>query len=486
MQMFIAGELCDSARGQTTEIRNPATGELVDTVPKATVEDTRRAIDAAHRAFTEWQGDKIPPWPEMAAAERAALMFKAAQNIKEHIAEIAELLTREQGKTLLESRIETQRLAENLEFFAGLHGALRGQHVDIAKPKAYGMVIKRPLGVVGSIVPWNFPLTLMANKICPALIVGNTVVVKPASTAPLAIARCVELINAAGFPPGVLNVVTGPGSVVGEELIANPVVRKIGFTGETETGKRVMAQAAKELKHVTLELGGSDPMIVCDDANIPEAIKAAGVGRFFNCGQACLAIKRLYLFEAIADEFVDGLKRNAEQRWKVGNGMDKDTRMGPLHTAGQREEVERMVQDAVGRGATVVTGGKRPEGAEYERGNFYLPTLLTDVPEDALIAQEECFGPALPIFRVKDLDEAIGKANNSKYGLGSSIWTSDIRKAHVASERLEAGYTWVNSLQIAVDELPFGGTKQSGFGKEHGTEVLDYYTEQKSVMVGAT
>jgi len=477
MRMFIAGELSDSSSGQTTEIRNPATGDLVDTIPKATVEDMRRAIDAAQNAFAEWAA--------LPAVERAALMFKAAQTLREHVPEIAELLTREQGKTLLESRIETQRLADNLDFFAGLHGALRGQHVEIAKPKAYGMVIRRPLGVVGAIVPWNFPLTLMANKICPALVVGNTVVVKPASTAPLAIARCVELINAVGFPAGVLNVVTGPGAVVGEELIANPLVRKIGFTGETETGKHVMAQASKELKHVTLELGGSDPMIVCDDANLDEAVKAAGVGRFFNCGQACLAIKRLYLFEEIADQFIAGLKQNAEQRWRVGNGLDKDTRMGPLHTAGQREEVEKMVQEVLDRGAHVVSGAKRPEGEQFERGNFYLPTLLTNVPEDAVIATEECFGPALPIFRVEGLDEAIEKANNSKYGLGSSIGTTDIKTAHIAAERLEAGYTWVNSLQIAVDELPFGGTKQSGFGKEHGTEVLDYYTEQKSVMVGA-
>jgi acyl-CoA reductase-like NAD-dependent aldehyde dehydrogenase len=476
MQMYIAGELCDSSSGKTTEILNPATGERVDTVPTATVEDTRRAIDAAHAAF--------PEWAALSAAKRASLMMKGAQSLREHVAEIAELLTREQGKTLLESKIEAERLAENLEFFAGLHGALRGQYVDVNMPNTYGMVIKRPLGVVGSIVPWNFPLTLMANKICPALVVGNTVVVKPASTTPLATARCVELINAAGFPPGVLNVVTGPGAVVGEELIANPKVRKIGFTGETETGKRVMAQAASGLKHVTLELGGSDPMIVCDDANLEQAVRAAGIGRFFNCGQACLAIKRLYLFEEIADQFTAALKQNAEGRWKVGNGLDKATRMGPLHTAKQREEVEAMVQDALDRGATVITGAKRPAGDEYANGHFYLPTLLTDVPEDALMVREECFGPALPIFRVKSLDEAIEKANSSKYGLGSSIWTSDIKRAHVAAERIEAGYTWVNSLQVAVDELPFGGTKQSGFGKEHGTEVLDYYTEQKSVMVG--
>ena len=477
MQMFIAGERSDSSDRQTTEIHNPATGEVVDVMPRATVEDTRRAIEAGQAAFEEWTA--------LPAAKRAALMMKGAHNIRQHLDEIAELLTKEQGKTLFESKMEAERLADNLEFFAGLHGGIRGEYVDVSMPNTYGMVIKRPVGVVGAIVPWNFPLTLMANKICPALVVGNTVVVKPASTTPLASARCVELINEAGLPPGVLNVVTGPGSIVGEELIRNPKVRKIGFTGETETGKRVMAQAANELKHVTLELGGSDPMIVCEAANIDQAVKAARVGRFFNCGQACLAIKRLYLFEGIADQFMEGLKQNAEQRWKVGDGMDKATRMGPLHTARQREDVEKMVQDALDRGATVVTGGERPQGEQYSRGNYYLPTLLTNVAEDALIATEECFGPALPIFRVSTLDEAIEKANNSKYGLGSSIWTSDIKTAHIAAEKIEAGYTWVNSLQVAVDELPFGGTKHSGFGKEHGTEVLDYYTEQKSVMVGA-
>jgi succinate-semialdehyde dehydrogenase/glutarate-semialdehyde dehydrogenase len=306
--------------------------------------------------------------------------------------------------------------------------------------------------------------------------------VKPAETTPLTDLRAVGLFYEAGLPKGVLNVVTGRGSVVGEEIVANPKVRKIGFTGSTEVGRRVMASAAAGIKRVTLELGGSDPMIVCDDANIDEAVKAAAVGRFFNCGQACLAIKRLYVFDSIADDFIARLAGRA-RKLKVGNGMSDGTVIGPLHTASQRQEVEEQVQDAVGRGAKIVAGGERLRGPEYDRGHFYAPTLLTDVPEDSRVATEEVFGPALPIFRVKDLDEAIEKANNSIFGLGSSVWTNDLNRATRAAERIEAGYTWINSAQIIYDELPFGGFKQSGLGKEHGIEALDYYSETKSVVV---
>jgi acyl-CoA reductase-like NAD-dependent aldehyde dehydrogenase len=243
-----------------------------------------------------------------------------------------------------------------------------------------------------------------------------------------------------------------------------------------------MEVAAQNVKRVTLELGGSDPMIVCDDADIDEAVSAASVGRFFNCGQACLAIKRLYLFERIYDEFVSKLAGKAE-KLRVGNGLEQGVIVGPLHTAAQRAEVEEQVSDAVKRGARVVAGGKRPSGAAFEKGNFYLPTLLVDVDENARVVQEEVFGPALPIMRVKDLDEAIEKANRSVYGLGSSIWTRDLDTATRAADRLEAGYTWINSPQIIFDELPFGGVKQSGLGKEHGEEALDYYMETKSVVI---
>jgi len=269
---------------------------------------------------------------------------------------------------------------------------------------------------------------------------------------------------------------------VGEEIVTNPKVRKIGFTGSTDVGRRVMASAAGGIKRVTLELGGSDPMIVCDDADIDEAVKAAAVGRFFNCGQACLAIKRLYLFDSIADDFIERLVARTK-KLRVGNGLAEGTIVGPLHSAAQRDEVEAQVQDAVDRGARVLTGGERLRGGEFDGGYFYPPTLLTDVPEDSRVATEEVFGPALPIFRVRSLDEAIEKANNSIFGLGSSIWTNDINRATKAAEKIEAGYTWINSAQIIYDELPFGGFKQSGLGKEHGTEALDYYSETKAVVV---
>ena len=473
-QMIVGGEPVGARSGKVMEIRNPATGEVVDTVPQADAEDVRLAIDVAYEAWRKWA--------DTPATKRAEVLYKTAELVKEHMKEIAELETREQGKTLRESQIEVNRFAENLEYYAGLANKIRGEYIPLAERDKYGLVVKQPVGVCAAIVPWNFPVSLMGNKIAPALVTGNTIVVKPASTTPLAAIRLVQLFHEAEVPPGVLNIITGPGGVAGEELLVNPRVRKIAFTGETGTGKHVMEVAAQEIKRVTLELGGSDPMIVCDDADLDAAASAASVGRFFNCGQACLAVKRLYLFDSIADVFLEKFLPKVE-RLRVGNGLTQGITTGPLHTARQRQEIEEMVQDAVDRGAKVRVGGKRPEGADYEKGNFYLPTVLEDVPTDAKMVQEECFGPALPVFRVRDLDDAIEQANSSKYGLGSSIWTRDLTKAQEAAERIEAGYTWVNNLHVAYDELPFGGFKQSGYGKEHGVEALDYYMESKSIVI---
>jgi succinate-semialdehyde dehydrogenase/glutarate-semialdehyde dehydrogenase len=472
-KMFVAGELRDSKSGEVTEIRNPATGELVDTVPKGNAQDVRDAVAAADEAFRVWS--------RMSPAKRGELLHEAVRLIRENEKELSSTLTKEQGKPIRESILEIRRLAHTLEHYAGMAKTLRGGYVNLDDGR-YGFILKKPMGIVGAIVPWNFPVSLMGNKVGPALLAGNTMVIKPAGSTPLTASRCVELIHRAGLPKGVINIVTGPGGVVGEEILQNPKIRKIGFTGETGTGKHVMEVAAKEVKRVTLELGGSDPMIVCDDADLDRAVSAASVGRFFNCGQACLAVKRLYLFEKIADTFMERLTGKVN-KLRIGDGLKRETLLGPLHTKGQREEVEEMVAEAVKRGAKILTGGKRPQGQEFDNGFFLQPTLLGDVDPDARIVVEECFGPALPILRVKDLDEAIAQANRSIFGLGSSVWTRDIDKAMTAAERIEAGYTWVNSAQIIYDELPFGGVKQSGLGKEHGNEAIDYYTEAKSIVV---
>jgi succinate-semialdehyde dehydrogenase/glutarate-semialdehyde dehydrogenase len=476
--MVIDGKPASARSGATIDIHDPATGELVDRVPKAGVDETRQAIDAAHAAY--------PGWAETLPHKRSQILMKGAQLARQHLDEVAMLLTREQGKPLRDSKIEAERFIENIEFYASLYasGAVRGKMVPLSVPGAYGLVVKRPLGVVGAIIPWNFPLTLAANKIAPALSAGNTVVAKPASTTPLATIRLVELLNEGGLPPGVLNVVVGPGSVVGQELIKNPKVRKIGFTGETGTGKMVMSEAAADLKHVTLELGGSDPCIVCDDADIEMAAKAIAIGRFFNCGQACLAVKRVFVQESVADQVIEKVVVRAK-KLKVAAGTDAAAQMGPMHTEEGRDTIEQQLKDAVDRGGRVLAGGNRLRGEAFDRGFFFEPTVITDVPLDARVWREETFGPLLPIARVKSLDEAIERANDSEFGLGSSAFTRDIKKAQQIIDRLEAGYCWINQVNlVAYDELPFGGTKHSGFGKEHGVEVLDFYTEEKSVVMG--
>ncbi|HKS39237.1 MAG TPA: aldehyde dehydrogenase family protein [Blastocatellia bacterium] len=475
-QMLIGGEWVNSRSGDYVEVMNPATGEAVDRAPRGTKEDASEAIDAAEAAFANWS--------EWTQAKRADVLRRTVELIRANEKELATLLTKEQGKPLREAMLEIRRYAHTIEYYAGLGKNIRGGYIPQIDEGKYGLIIKRPLGVVGAIVPWNFPVSLMGNKIGPALLAGNTMVIKPAETTPLTDLRVIGLFLEAGLPAGVLNMVTGQGSVVGEEIVTNPKVRKIGFTGSTEVGRRVMASAASGIKRVTLELGGSDPMIVCDDGDIDEAAKAAAVGRFFNCGQACLAIKRLYLFDSIADDFIEKLVARVK-KLRVGNGLAEGTMIGPLHSRTQREEIESQVQDAVDRGARVLVGGERLSGGEFDSGHFYAPTVLADVAEDARVATEEVFGPALPVFRVGSLDEAIEKANDSIFGLGSSIWTNDLNRATRAAERIEAGYTWINSAQIIYDELPFGGFKQSGLGKEHGTEALDYYTETKSVVVSS-
>jgi len=474
MKMFVDGQFVGSHGEAKFDIFNPATGERVESVPKGDREDVKRAVDAAHDAFGKWS---MTP-----AGERSRILYKISELVRANVEELGRTLTTEQGKPLGEARSEVNSFANTCEYYAGLTGRVRGAHTPFSTGEGYFIVTKRPIGVVGAILPWNFPVSLLGWKVGPGLAAGNTFVVKPASTTPLTDLKIAELLLRAGLPPGVLNVVTGPGATVGEELLSNPNVQKIAFTGETATGKRIMEGSSKQIKRLTLELGGSDPMIVCDDADIDLAVEGAAWGRFRNCGQSCTSVKRLFLFEKIADEFTRKLEKKVKMI-RVGAGLDPKTHMGPLHNSDQLEKVESMVEDSKERGGKVLTGGGRPKGAEYAKGYFYEPTLLADVDYNARMAKEECFGPALPIFVVKDLDEAVDRANDTIFGLGSSIWTRDVERAYSGAERIEAGTTWVNSPPIARAEVPFGGFKQSGFGRELGIEGLDYYYETKSIQV---
>ncbi len=482
-KMLIGGESVDSTGNATYEVRNPATGEVVDQVPKGNAKDVEQAIQAAENAFKEWA--------DVTAEDRGKMLMNACELIKQKSGEIAQLLTKEQGKTLFEAGLEIHHLVHGLEFYAGLASKVRGSHVPLPQKGAYGMVIRQPIGVCGGIVPWNFPLTLMGTKLGPALAAGNTIIIKPASTTPLATLLAVEQIQKATYgegkqqktlPKGAVNVVTGPGGIVGEEILRNPRIRRIAFTGSTPVGKHVMEVAGREIKRVTLELGGSDPMIVMEDANVDLAVKMADIGRFFNCGQMCLGVKRLFLQESIAEGFIGKLAEILKTK-TVGNGMSKETRMGPIHLDSQRKEIEEQVEDAKARGAKVIFGGERAKGGDLDKGFFYLPTLLSNVPDNAKVSVEETFGPVLPVFTFKTLDEAIEKANSSAFGLGSSIWTRNLNHANKAIDKFQAGNVWVNSLHYGYDELPFGGVKASGLGREHGPEALDYYLEPKGVVI---
>ena len=480
VKMLIAGEQTDATATDELEVVDPATEEIYDTVPAGSVGAVDLAVQAAAAAFADWS--------KTDAEKRAEIVRKALDLVEANKDAIVDTLTHEQGKPTIEAAGELQHFIHGMQYYAELATKVRGGYQELPSTlgRAYGMLIRRPVGVVAAIVPYNFPLTLMGTKVGPALAAGNTVVVKPASSTPLSTLKIGELFHEAGLPAGVLNVVTGRGSEIGDALVTHPLVRRVAFTGETGTGRHIAAVAAPAFKRITLELGGSDPMIVCPDAELKAAIKGAVIGRYWNAGQACLAAKRLYVFDEVYDDFMSGLVTEVS-RYECGTGWTKPEkpklRMGPIHTRQGRDTLAEQLDDAVGRGAKVLVGGGAP--GDVDKGWFCQPTLVEDAPHDSRLVQEEVFGPILPVFRVHDIDEAIRLANDTRYGLGSSIWTYDARYIDKAAQEIEAGMTWVNQIHYGYDELPFGGLKESGVGKEHGPEaMLDYYFETKSVVVG--
>jgi len=460
--------------GERIPVYNPATREIVGTVPRHGPGDVDEAVSAAQSS--------LPGWASRDPSERGKVLYAAAVQVRGEQDTLSRLLTREQGKPLKESRNEIAGFARILEYYASVCGTVRG---DYSYSSLYGhaIVSRRPIGICGAIIPWNVPAIIMGWKVAPALAAGNGVILKPASTAPLTCTSLASILTNAGLPEGVLGVVTGPGEIVGDAIVTHPQIRAVSFTGEVATGKQVSSRAAPLLKRLTLELGGSDPMIICRDADLTDAAKGAISGRFFNCGQTCTAVKRLIVDETVADEVTRKLQALISSL-RVGNGLETGVDLGPVHTERQREtvlsQVNRTVEEDYGK---LGAGGRIPVSSDLKDGFFLEPTLLTDLDPQAPVLQEEVFGPVLPVLTYSSLDDAVSLANQTRFGLGASVWTHDSRIISRMCTDLQAGIVWVNQHLKIPPEVPFGGTKESGSGRENGRYALEHYLEEKTVLI---
>jgi acyl-CoA reductase-like NAD-dependent aldehyde dehydrogenase len=474
-EVFVGGQWRPPASGETYQTINPATEDVSAHVAKGDERDVDLAVQAARRAFD--QG----PWPRMAAADRARVLWKLADLITANLDEMARLESVNTGKTLFDSgKVELPFAAEVFRYYAGWTTKIHGETLNL-RDGAFTFTLRQPVGVVGAIVPWNFPFLLASWKIAPALAAGNTVVLKPASLTPLTALRFAELTQEAGLPEGVFNVVTGPGGKVGMALVRHPGVDKVAFTGSTDVGKGIMKEAAGSLKRVSLELGGKSPNVVFADADLEAALRGALTGIFYNKGEVCAAGSRLLVEQRVHDEFVGKLVDRVKGL-KVGDPMDKATRMGPVVSAQQLETVLGYVDAGRREGATLAAGGERVRVGDG-RGYFVQPTVFTGVSNGMRIAREEIFGPVLSVIPFKDAEDAVAQGNETFYGLAAAVWTRDVGKALRVARSLRAGTVWVNAYNLYDAALPFGGFKESGFGRELGQAGLDLYTEVKSVWV---
>jgi aldehyde dehydrogenase (NAD+) len=473
-KLFIDNQWRAAASGATMPVINPATEGVVADVASAGREDLEAAVGAARKALGG-------PWAAMSARERGRLVRKIGERLMERADEVARLETWHNGKPISESRqIEIPAAAECFEYYGGWSDKVMGETIPV-KGNHLTYTLREPIGVVAAIVPWNFPLLLAAWKIAPALACGNTVIVKPASQTPLTALALAEIALDVGLPPGVLNVLTGPGGTLGQAIVEHPGIDKIAFTGDTSTGKGIMRSAADTLKRITLELGGKSPNIVLADADVESAIRGATLGIFYGKGEVCAAGSRLLVDRSIKSEFIDKLVSRTK-KMAVGDPMDPKTRFGALSSKKQLETVLRYVESGKKEGATLVAGGDRAD-IGTGKGYFMQPTVFADVRPEMTIAREEIFGPVLAAIEFADLDEAIARANDTPYGLAAGVWTRDIKKAHHVARRLQAGTVWINTYNVYDTAAPFGGYKQSGFGREMSAHALEHYTQIKSVWV---
>ena len=473
LQLLINGEWISPPKDDMFAVYDPATGELVGTGVSASAEDAARAIEAAHAAFKTWA--RLP------APERGKILKKAARLAHERADELGRLLTQEQGKPLSEAIGEVKASADALEFFGEEGWRIQGETMPTARANRRSYVIKQPLGVVVAISPWNYPILLMTWKLGPALITGNTVVAKPPTETPLATSRFVALLAEAGAPPGVVNVVTGRGAVLGPALVQHPLTAKVAITGQTETGKKIMQMAAPHLKRVSLELGGHTPLIVFEDADLPKAVEDGVYRSFRNMGQICNAVNRIYVQNSVIGRYTDEFVK-ATQKLTIGHGLENPD-LGPMCTLGGVQKARAHIADAVAKGAKVLAGGKTPEGAQYARGFFFEPTVLTNVNHDMLVMKEETFGPIAPIMGFDMVDEAIAYANDTPYGLVAYLYTNNLRTTYRVTEELECGTVGVNNVAGGEFPYPYGGWKQSGLGVENSHYATEQYLQLKHVRI---
>ncbi len=473
--MWVGGDWCDAAGGATFASANPYTGENWARFPRADAQDVDRAVEAAHLAFTE--GD----WPNWTASARGAALTRLAGLITEEAERLAEIEVRDNGKLMAEMGNQCRYMANWYAYYGGLADKVEGHVPPIDKPGVVNMVHYEPLGVCALITPWNSPLLLLAWKLAPALAAGNTVVIKPSEYTSASTLELMVLVEKAGIPPGVVNVVTGFGAEAGMPLVTHPLVRKIAFTGGESAGQAINEAAARDFKKVTLELGGKSPNIVFDDADLDAAVPGAVSGIFAASGQTCVAGSRLLLQESIYDDFLARLVGMAKAA-RLGDPMAPETNISPVATRAQHEKVLSYIETARAEGARCVLGGKaaRPEGSG---GHFVEPTIFVDVRNDMRIAQEEVFGPVLSVMRFRDEDEAVAIANDVLYGLAAGVWTRDLTRALRMSRRLQAGTVWVNTYRSTSYTTPFGGWKRSGLGRENGSEAIKEYLQPKSVWL---